>query len=135
MTTPTPKAICLFLLNVPLVACTVRNPDVCCETEAECAKVRFDEVVPCPIGVCIGNLCAESGCDGAEDCNDPTRPMCLAGQCVASCGTLDDPECQVCEAMPTARTPTRACRTARAPTFSTWRMCLPPARPVRARGR
>lgn len=57
-----------LLLVVVLAACTERNPEVCCETDAECARVDLTSAVPCASGVCVRNLCAASGCDGPEDC-------------------------------------------------------------------
>ena len=59
--------------------CTKRNPRVCCETEAECASVGYDEPAPCDLGACVANSCVEVGCDGDEDCGNSTT--CIAGSC------------------------------------------------------
>ncbi|MBX3161366.1 MAG: PD40 domain-containing protein [Deltaproteobacteria bacterium] len=71
-----------LLVIVPACVSTVRNPEVCCETASECAAVGFgNERVFCETGVCVGNLCAETGCDGNEDCEDPALPNCIGGTC------------------------------------------------------
>src|SRR5262249_5331541 len=70
-------------LLLALVACTKRNPDVCCETDKECAAIGFNSPQPCSLGVCVANTCAMSGCDGDEDCMDPMALHCLAGACAS----------------------------------------------------
>jgi hypothetical protein len=62
--------------------CTKRNPDLCCETDAECTTIGFSSHAPCDLGVCVHNECttAADTCDGDEDCNGAT-PACVAGTC------------------------------------------------------
>jgi hypothetical protein len=67
------------LLLLLIGGCTKRNPRVCCETEAECASVGYDDPAPCDLGVCVENSCVEEGCDGDEDCESPTT--CIASVC------------------------------------------------------
>ncbi len=63
-----------------MTACTRRNPEVCCETVAECAVVGTSELVACETGVCVANACVDEGrCDGDEDCNEPDH--CADGVC------------------------------------------------------
>lgn len=69
------------LLLVILIGCTKRNPDVCCETEQECAAIGTSEFVVCGVGVCIDHRCIDEGtCDGDEDCS--------AGTCTNSTCTV-----------------------------------------------
>ncbi|HEX4419485.1 MAG TPA: choice-of-anchor Q domain-containing protein [Kofleriaceae bacterium] len=62
--------------------CTKRNPDLCCETDAECTTIGFSSHAPCDLGVCVHNECttAAGTCDGDEDCAG-TTPACVAGTC------------------------------------------------------
>jgi hypothetical protein len=70
------------MVLVVVASCERRNPDVCCETEAECAHLGFETPQPCALGVCVGNVCASDGCDGDEDCTAP-QGFCVQGACVA----------------------------------------------------
>jgi Tol biopolymer transport system component len=77
-----PRTSSLWMLGcVVAVACTKRNPDVCCETATECKTVGFSSAQPCDEGVCVNYSCVATGCDGNEDCRDPDQPMCVAGRC------------------------------------------------------
>jgi hypothetical protein len=68
----------IYLLLV--VACTKRNPEVCCETADECAEIQTDTVVSCAVGVCVEHECVDRGvCDGNEDCQLPET--CVDGMC------------------------------------------------------
>jgi hypothetical protein len=62
--------------------CTKRNPDLCCETDAECTTIGFSSHAPCDLGVCVHNECTTTTgtCDGDEDCGGAT-PACVAGTC------------------------------------------------------
>src|SRR5262245_11759224 len=79
-----------FAVVVLLGACYRHNPEVCCETDAECAVVGFETPQGCgegprPAGVCVNNQCVASGCDGDEDCQDPAAPHCISGACQSTC--------------------------------------------------
>lgn len=59
------------VILIAVVACTARNPEVCCETMDECASLGWDSTQPCVVGACVGRICVERGaCDGPEDCLD-----------------------------------------------------------------
>ncbi len=73
-----------------IVACTKRNPAVCCETGDECLAVGFGSPQPCGVGVCVHNVCVDPGiCDGDEDC--PAPSTCVVGACVAIDAGVDAP--------------------------------------------
>lgn len=75
-------------LAIALIGCTKRNPNVCCETDAECMAVGYDSPQPCELGVCVANACEEVGCDGDEDCPEMT-PRCGANVCESIASTCE----------------------------------------------
>ena len=86
MTATTARILTLLLL----VACTKRNPEVCCETAEECAAINTTEIVACGIGVCVDHTCVDLGrCDGAEDCSNPET--CIDGLCTPPAVPPDAP--------------------------------------------
>ena len=71
----------IVFLTIAIIACTKRNPEVCCETGDECLAVGFGSPQPCAVGVCVHNTCTDPGvCDGDEDCTSPST--CMNGTCV-----------------------------------------------------
>jgi hypothetical protein len=82
------------ILLALLVACTSKNPNLCCIDEADCATVGLDEVKGCAEGlVCRGNQCIAEVCETSSEC-EASAPYCIAppdGRCQESC--TDDSQC------------------------------------------
>lgn len=60
----------IVILSICTPACEKRNPEVCCETEAECAALGSGDPRFCEgEDVCVAFKCVAPGtCDGPEDC-------------------------------------------------------------------
>lgn len=87
-----------FLLHVSVMAaavagCTTKNnPDVCCVSAVDCARLGVDDPRPCG----AGQACRDFGCVAAEcatsaDCTAPGAPVCVDQLCVAAC--REDADC------------------------------------------
>jgi TolB protein len=94
------KWLAAFLL---VLGCTKKNPAACCENELECTRLGLaaDDLRPCESDgtACVANTCQSTGCDGDEDCTDPSLAHCVSGACTAGCdGNEDctDPDFPLC---------------------------------------
>jgi hypothetical protein len=72
------------------LGCGVKpNPNVCCETEAQCEKVGAHELRPCEVGqACSDGTCVASQCNVSSDC-PAENPICMDNLCIGSCATDD----------------------------------------------
>lgn len=63
---------------------TGSDPDTCCVTVEECARIGAATPKPCSLGVCVRNECTTvtASCDGDEDCSGDAR-FCVADTCSA----------------------------------------------------
>jgi hypothetical protein len=85
----------LFLViavTAAVAGCTKNNPDVCCVSAVDCARLGVDEPRPCE----VGQACRDFGCVAAEcatsaDCTSPGAPVCVDQLCVAAC--REDADC------------------------------------------
>ncbi|HET9619921.1 MAG TPA: choice-of-anchor Q domain-containing protein [Kofleriaceae bacterium] len=94
------RRACLLLTIVLATACTKRNPDLCCTTDAECDAIGFSSHAPCDLGVCVKNECttASNTCDDDSDCAAGT--FCVAGSCAACASSSTCPTAApVCDAV------------------------------------
>ncbi len=84
----------ILVLAISLIACTKKNPDLCCVDEADCASVGLDEVQGCGGGLlCRGNQCIAEVCTSSVEC-DADAPYCVAepdGRCQMQCS--DSSQC------------------------------------------
>ncbi|HET9619922.1 MAG TPA: choice-of-anchor Q domain-containing protein [Kofleriaceae bacterium] len=90
----------LILVAGLITACTKRNPDLCCTTDAECSAIGFSSHAPCDLGVCVKNECttAPNTCDDDSDCAAGT--FCVAGSCTACASSTTCPTAApVCDAV------------------------------------
>lgn len=79
----------LALASIWAASCTKRNPDLCCENDAECMAIGFSSFEKCDLGVCVQNACTTelNVCDDDEDCPAEAH-HCVAGTC-AACATSE----------------------------------------------
>ncbi len=84
----------VIVLALSLIACTKKNPDLCCIDEADCANVGLTEVQGCGDGLlCRGNQCIAEVCSSSAEC-DADAPYCVNvpdGRCQQTCD--DDSQC------------------------------------------
>lgn len=84
--------ISLAFVVALLSACgSVQSPDNCCISEADCAAIKSEVVIPCDDGqVCnADHACVQAQCETSEDC-DAAAPICQLGFCTATCAIDDD---------------------------------------------
>ena len=77
------SALAVFVA-ISVASCTKRNPEICCDSAAECTRAGIDGQAHCAEGVCVNFTCVESGCDDDGDCHDANHPICISGQCSAT---------------------------------------------------
>jgi hypothetical protein len=97
----------VLLALVALAACTKRNPEVCCESRADCAELGVDEPkLECADGFsCVDHTCTAPQCEIDGDCGADT-PFCSPDQICVGCVTSDQ-----CSAdAPICDPATRSCR-------------------------
>ena len=73
------------------IACTKKNPDLCCTDPANCMANNIPEGSTCKDGlVCRGNQCIAEDCASSSGC-EAAAPYCVMQLCGSSC--TDDMQC------------------------------------------
>lgn len=85
------RALVIVAFALCAGACTQKNPNLCCTTQADCDTVGLALGIGCSDGLlCRGNQCIAETCSSNEQC-DPAAPFCNGQACVESC--TDDAQC------------------------------------------
>lgn len=83
------RGLLFVAIAVVASACTQKNPNLCCTTQADCDSVGIALGTGCSDGlVCRGNQCIAETCSTSTDC-DAAAPFCVAQKCAETC-TADD---------------------------------------------